>query len=50
MSKGFLDQKTDLFTAYFDLFRIEGDLIIEHWDTQQVIPAEKGWVNNNGKW
>lgn len=50
MSEGYPDPKTGLSTAYYDLFRIEVGLIIEHWDTQQVIPAEKDWANTNGKW
>lgn len=50
MSEGYPDTKTGLSTAYYDLFRIEGGVIIEHWDTQQVIPAEKDWANSNGKW
>lgn len=50
MSEGYPDSKTGLSTAYYDLFRIENDLIIEHWDTQQIIPAEKDWANSNGKW
>ena len=50
MSEGYPDSKTGLSTAYYDLFRIENDLIIEHWDTQEVIPAEKDWANSNGKW
>lgn len=50
MSEGYPDSNTGLSTAYYDLFRIENDLIIEHWDTQQLIPAKEDWANNNGKW
>ncbi len=50
MSEGYPDPKTGLSTAFYDLFRIEDGLIIEHWDTQQVIPAKEDWANSNGKW
>ncbi|MEM6804739.1 MAG: nuclear transport factor 2 family protein, partial [Bacteroidota bacterium] len=36
--------------AYYDLFRIENGLIIEHWDIIELIPPQNEWVNNNGKW
>jgi len=36
--------------AYYDLFRMENNQIIEHWDVIQLIPAEEDWANNNGKW
>lgn len=50
MSQGFPDQTTGLSSAYFDLFRIESGLIVEHWDVVQAIPAEEDWANDNGKW
>lgn len=34
-------------TAFFDLFRIEGGKIVEHWDTISPIPAEM--AHDNGK-
>lgn len=34
-------------TAFFDLFRIEGGKIVEHWDTISTIPNEM--PHGNGK-
>lgn len=36
-------------TAYFDLFRIEDGLIVEHWDTIATIPPESEFAHDNGK-
>lgn len=36
--------------AYYDLFRIENGLIVEHWDVIQLIPPADEWANTNGKW
>jgi predicted SnoaL-like aldol condensation-catalyzing enzyme len=33
--------------VFYDLFRIENDKVVEHWDVIQPIPTE-GWSNNNG--
>lgn len=35
--------------SYFDLFRLESDKIVEHWDTVDEIPPQSEWVNQNGK-
>jgi len=50
MSEGYADADTGLANAFFDIFRLENGLIIEHWDAVQTIPAEAEWVNSNGKW
>ena len=35
--------------AYYDLFRVEDDLIVEHWDVIETIPPQSEWKNSNGK-
>ena len=36
-------------TAFYDLFRLEDGLIVEHWDVIATIPPESEWQNKNGK-
>lgn len=36
-------------TAFYDLYRVENDKIVEHWDVVEEIPAEADHKNNNGK-
>lgn len=36
-------------TAYFDLWRLQGGKIAEHWDVMETIPARDSWANDNGK-
>jgi len=36
-------------TAFYDLFRLEDGLIVEHWDVIETIPPESEWKNTNGK-
>ncbi len=43
-------QDTEGTYAYYDLFRIENGLIVEHWDIIELIPPQDEWANNNGKW
>ncbi len=36
--------------AYYDLLRIENNLVREHWGITQKIPEVQSWQNQNGKW
>ncbi len=36
-------------TAFYDLFRVEGGKVVEHWDVLQTIPSQTEWQNENGK-
>lgn len=36
-------------TSFYDLFRIENDKIVEHWDVIETIIPKSEWRNNNGK-
>lgn len=35
--------------AFYDLFRVEGDKLVEHWETIEEIPPVNEWKNANGK-
>ena len=35
--------------AFYDLFRIESSVLIEHWDTTEKVAPKSEWKNNNGK-
>jgi predicted SnoaL-like aldol condensation-catalyzing enzyme len=35
--------------AYYDLYRVENDKIVEHWDVVEEIPVEQDRQNLNGK-
>ena len=36
-------------TSFYDLFRLSGGKIVEHWDTIEAIPPISEWKNDNGK-
>ncbi|MCG9578429.1 hypothetical protein L1D14_19610 [Vibrio tubiashii] len=36
-------------TSFYDLFRIENDKIVEHWDVIEAIAPQSQWKNQNGK-
>ena len=46
VSEGFLDA---VHSSFYDLFRIAGGKIVEHWDTREAVAPRSEWVNNNGK-
>jgi predicted SnoaL-like aldol condensation-catalyzing enzyme len=35
--------------AFYDLFRVQGGKVAEHWDTIEPIPPRAEWKNANGK-
>jgi len=36
-------------TAYYDLFRVENGLVVEHWDVIQDVPPASAFAHTNGK-
>ena len=36
-------------TSFYDLFRVAGGKIVEHWDTIEAVPPRSEWKNDNGK-
>lgn len=36
-------------TSYYDLFRVENNKIVEHWDVMETIAEKDTWQNQNGK-
>jgi len=36
-------------SSFFDLYRLDNEKIVEHWDTTEAIPPRSTWKNNNGK-
>lgn len=36
-------------SAFYDLFRVAGQKIVEHWDTVEKIAPRSEWKNDNGK-
>jgi len=35
--------------AVYDLFRLEGGKVVEHWDVLELVPPRSEWRNANGK-
>lgn len=35
--------------AFYDLYRVDEGLIVEHWDVVETIPERSAWANDNGK-
>jgi len=36
-------------SSFYDLFRLDNDKIVEHWNTTEKIAPKSEWKNNNGK-
>ena len=36
-------------TSFYDLYRVEADRIVEHWDTIEAVAPPEEWKNDNGK-
>jgi predicted SnoaL-like aldol condensation-catalyzing enzyme len=46
VSEGHVNQ---VHSAIYDLYRVDGGRIVEHWDTIEAIPPRNEWKNENGK-
>jgi predicted SnoaL-like aldol condensation-catalyzing enzyme len=46
LSEGIFDGKP---TAFFDLYRLEDNKIVEHWDVLETMLPREQWKNTNGK-
>jgi predicted SnoaL-like aldol condensation-catalyzing enzyme len=46
VSEGYL---SGVHSAFYDLFRVAGGKLVEHWDTIEAIPPRIEWKNDNGK-
>lgn len=46
VSEGSLD---GVHSSFYDLFRVHGGKLVEHWDTIEAIPPRSEWKNDNGK-
>ncbi len=36
-------------TSFYDLFRLDGGMLVEHWDTTEPVAPRSQWKNDNGK-
>ncbi len=39
----------EMYSSFFDLYRLVAGKIVEHWDTRETIAPRSEWKNNNGK-
>jgi predicted SnoaL-like aldol condensation-catalyzing enzyme len=46
ISEGFLGEDH---SAFYDLFRVQENKLVEHWDTTEKIAPKSEWKNDNGK-
>ena len=49
MSEGRFGKAPGSHVAFYDLFRVENGMIVEHWDVIEEIPPRSEWKNDNGK-
>jgi predicted SnoaL-like aldol condensation-catalyzing enzyme len=42
-------ENNGIHSSFYDLFRVESGMIVEHWDTIEKVPPKSEWKNNNGK-
>jgi predicted SnoaL-like aldol condensation-catalyzing enzyme len=47
VNEGLFDNKASVF---YDFYRVENNMIVEHWDVIEEIPPMDQWKNRNGKW
>lgn len=41
--------RSGVHSAFYDLFRLDGGKIVEHWDTTERVAPKEEWKNTNGK-
>lgn len=42
-------RRDEVHSSFYDLFRVTGGKIVEHWDTIEAIAPRSKWKNENGK-
>ena len=42
-------RRDSVHSAFYDLFRLDGGKVVEHWDTTEKIAPRAEWKNDNGK-
>lgn len=41
--------RASVHTSFYDLYRVDADKIVEHWDTIEAVAPPEEWENENGK-
>jgi len=49
MSEGMYGANGGQVTSFYDMFRVENGMIVEHWDVIETIMDKSLWKNTNGK-